>query len=442
MMAIIDFIRRLGTEFPVNIPAPTVNIPPPVIPKIPTPVSMESPVLQSYIKHIQNFPAYEPPGKLRRIAGLLTGIGEAIKSGPSQGYAATRSVIDEPYNRNIEEWTKRAAELKNAATVEGQSYINLAKLMQGERKLDLEEQKIADARDRARQNLEVAKTRAQAIGVDIIPAEDGLYAINKITGDTRKLPVDIYTKPEEFRDKLNQALSVAGMYTGAYRDRTAALERMAQLRTGIDALEANVSLERYLDELATRDLAASNPDLVGTVIGFVNGRLQLVPQEAPAWYNVFGENAAEAYKTARDKLEEIKSQYKLRYGNLAGIGAPQQIPQQIPQSIPKQQQIPQQIPKPIPKQQQIPKQQIPRTSASGKLLVQESTPKQQYILKQKQVPQQPITKKPKLGGYDFTKPPSLNAVRKMYPKENVERIDFHPLEGWIALGKNGWFRIE
>lgn len=394
-MAIIDFLRRLNAFAPEN----PINIPPPVTPRIPTPIPQtDSPVLQSYISHIKNFPTYEPPGKLRRIAGLLTGIGEGLKSGPLQGYEATRSVIDEPYTRSIEEWQKRAAELKNAATVEGQSYTNLAKLMQGERKLDLEEQKITDARTRAQQNLEIARQRAATLGMEIVPGQDGLYAINKLTGQTQKLDVDIYTKPEEFADKFKQAIAVADMYTSAYRDRTAAMERLGNLRASLDAPNANVALERYIDELATRDLAAANPDLVGTVIGYVDGRLQLVPQSSPAWYNIFGQDASQAYAAAKQKLDELRAQYKMRYGNLAGLPGIQQPQLNIPQQQPN---IPQQQPKPQPKQ-----------------------------------PQQ------SLGGYDFTKKPSLAAVRKKYPDEQIERIDFHPLEGWIALGKNGWFRIE
>jgi hypothetical protein len=79
-----------------------------------------SPALEQYKRHIASMPSREQyqPGKMGRVGAALVGAAEGLNRGAGAGYMASRSMVEEPYMRAMDEYKNRGASLGALADIE------------------------------------------------------------------------------------------------------------------------------------------------------------------------------------------------------------------------------------------------------------------------------------------------------------------------------------
>lgn len=113
------------------------------------------PAQSAYKQYLESMPDREQfkPGKGRKIAALLGGLGEAFLShSPSRSIATARDIMDRPYNTAVENFRMKEGRYKTAAELEEKDNSNKIKTIR-----DIMEDEARTAREKREQEVATAR---------------------------------------------------------------------------------------------------------------------------------------------------------------------------------------------------------------------------------------------------------------------------------------------
>lgn len=191
------------------------------------------------------------PGKIDRIAAILSGVGEGISSkSPARGYSVMQSILDEPYKEAVSKYQDKNDRLSKGAKLEGDSSDHrrqIAKDILDYQHKDTDDERSAKLADVTERNSEsaIAKRNADLLAAGWNKSEDDISGetiytkLNPITGQietrrgpkTKLTPNEIFqnrSKELEFSSKLTEGRQNRGRAQGLENSRTLAKESDAR----------------------------------------------------------------------------------------------------------------------------------------------------------------------------------------------------------------------
>lgn len=172
------------------------------------------PAMQAYRKYVdaglpnRDDPSVRP-GKLSKLAAILSGAATSWNSGPAAGMEVSRNILDDKYNERMKNYDKEGGRLREAAGLEENQNKNTTAAvkavgdMQDKAADNKRQQAIADA------NIALAAARAKSAGQIVVHAKDGHVYVFDADKNKTDLGVLSETPEEKTKQAIEQATGIA-----------------------------------------------------------------------------------------------------------------------------------------------------------------------------------------------------------------------------------------